>query len=508
MPVSHAMTDWLDPYRTTIAGKTVPGAFQWQTELDRALENASQAAADPLLRNFHASRFIHGPANSPNWHLTRLKYEQAATEGDRAAQYFLGLMYLSGKGTAIQPDKAFDWLLQAARQNLPEAQYWLADCYARGRGTLQSDREAVRWYRIAAENGHAVSQTAIGLALLYGIGLEKNEKEAAIWLEKASVAGNARAQYYRFRQLANGLGVPKDPERADHWLIQSAEGGWQEARVIVAARDILRYSERKDNPEQATRAVVWLGEAAARNDRNALYLLGTLYYTGTLVDKNHALAAECFLRAAHAGHRNAQRTVGALYRKRHRTAQRPRQSLPVVCTGRQKQRPRRPARARQLLPERYRHSPRPAQRLRPHPASRTSRTARRPVPAGTVPRNRYRHPRRPRSRPPLVHRSRQKRQPASQSPPSDTGQQVRQLPPNRPAPARHGSPETIFLSTAAPRPNLPSHPPPSTHGTTSRALAFPSSLHHSEKHGKPAIFHHIIAPYRPPTSLAPARTCA
>ena len=154
---------------------------------------------------------------------------------------------------------------------------------------------------------------AIGLALLYGIGLEKNEKEAAIWLEKASVAGNARAQYYRFRQLANGLGVPKDPERADHWLIQSAEGGWQEARVIVAARDILRYSERKDYPEQATRAVDWLGEAAARNDRNALYLLGTLYYTGTLVDKNHALAAECFLRAARAGHPNAQRTVGALY---------------------------------------------------------------------------------------------------------------------------------------------------------------------------------------------------
>ena len=211
IPAAHAMTDWLDPYRTTIAGKTTPGAFQWQTELDRALENAEQAAADPLLRNFHASRFVHGPANSTNWHLTRLKYEQAATEGDRAAQYFLGLMYLSGKGTAIEPDKAFDWLLQAARQNLPEAQYWLADCYARGRGTLQSDREAMRWYAKAAENGHAVSQTALGLALLYGVGLEKNEKEAAVWLEKASVAGNARAQYYRFRQLANGLGVPKDP---------------------------------------------------------------------------------------------------------------------------------------------------------------------------------------------------------------------------------------------------------------------------------------------------------
>ena len=49
IPAAHAMTDWLDPYRTTIAGKTTPGAFQWQTELDRALENAEQAAADPLL---------------------------------------------------------------------------------------------------------------------------------------------------------------------------------------------------------------------------------------------------------------------------------------------------------------------------------------------------------------------------------------------------------------------------------------------------------------------------
>ena len=48
------------------------------------------------------------------------------------------------------------------------------------------------------------------------------------------------------------------------------------------------------------------------------------------------------------------------------------------------------------------------------------------------------------------------------------------------------------------QPDFPASPPPSTHSTTSHALAFPSALHRPAEHGKPAIFHHIIAPFSPP----------
>lgn len=241
----------------------------------------------------------------------RLRYEKAAENGDPFAQYFLGLMYLTGKGALKNPEKAFDWFLQAARRNVPEAQYWLADCYAHGRGTAKSDREAMRWYRIAAGNGHIEAQTVTGLALLYGVGLQKNEKEAAVWLEKAANAGNARAQYYLYKQYRNGTGLPANSDTAMQWLERSARGGWPDAKKQLGLIHLDRYLRKKDNLPQATEAITWLKDIAQK-DPKTMHLLGTLYQDGLIVRADPEEATRWYRRAAEAGDANGQNDYGQM----------------------------------------------------------------------------------------------------------------------------------------------------------------------------------------------------
>ena len=49
-------------------------------------------------------------------------YTQAANAGHADSQFYLGLMYKTGIGTAADPDKAKHWLKRAADQGDEEAQ--------------------------------------------------------------------------------------------------------------------------------------------------------------------------------------------------------------------------------------------------------------------------------------------------------------------------------------------------------------------------------------------------
>ena len=70
---------------------------------------------------------------------------QAAEQGNAAAQYNLGVMYLNGLGVRQDEAEAFRWFRQAADQGYAQAQNNLGAMYAEGRGVRQDDVEAVRW---------------------------------------------------------------------------------------------------------------------------------------------------------------------------------------------------------------------------------------------------------------------------------------------------------------------------------------------------------------------------
>ena len=78
-------------------------------------------------------------------------HRKAADQGDAAAQFNLGLMIASGRGTSKSDVEAMKAFRKAAEQGYADAQSNLSCVLVDGRGTSKNEVEAVKWYRKAAE---------------------------------------------------------------------------------------------------------------------------------------------------------------------------------------------------------------------------------------------------------------------------------------------------------------------------------------------------------------------
>lgn len=76
-----------------------------------------------------------------------------AENGERQAQFQLGLMYGLGLGVEQSYESALYWYGEAARQGHGKAQVNLGYMYGTGRGVPQDYVEAYAWYSIAAAAG-------------------------------------------------------------------------------------------------------------------------------------------------------------------------------------------------------------------------------------------------------------------------------------------------------------------------------------------------------------------
>ncbi len=114
-----------------------------------------------------------------------------ADQGDAAAQYGLGLMYLNGEGVPQDDAEAVKWYRLAAEQGNADAQYRLGLMYDNGEGVPQDYAEAVKWYRLAADQGHASAQFNLGLMYAKGQGVPQDYVLAHMWTNLAAAQGNA-----------------------------------------------------------------------------------------------------------------------------------------------------------------------------------------------------------------------------------------------------------------------------------------------------------------------------
>ena len=116
---------------------------------------------------------------------------QSARQGNAAAQFNLGLMYVKGQGGVRQDyAEAVKWYRQSAKQGFVLAQYNLGVMYGRGLGVRKDDTQAVKWYRQAAQQGFAQAQFNLGVMYAEGQGVRQNLKVAKEWLGKACNNGN------------------------------------------------------------------------------------------------------------------------------------------------------------------------------------------------------------------------------------------------------------------------------------------------------------------------------
>lgn len=119
-------------------------------------------------------------------------------------------------------EKDLQTLHARAAQGDKEAQYSLGVLYAKGHGVPQGYAQAAKWYEQAAAQGQAQAQFNLGWLYYAGLGVPQDDATARLWYEKAAAQGHAKAQGNLAELYYAGLGVPQDDVRAYMWVSLAA----------------------------------------------------------------------------------------------------------------------------------------------------------------------------------------------------------------------------------------------------------------------------------------------
>jgi len=146
-----------------------------------------------------------------------------AEQGGAEAQYTVGTMYATGKGTQLDYIEAQKWFRLAAAQDHPRALWSMGLLYDNGWGVERNRVEAFRWYRLAAEKGEPQAQTNVGAFYIEGLVIGQDVPEAIVWFRRAALQGQVRAMISLAKIYGEGLGVAQDRPRALMWMFIAAQ---------------------------------------------------------------------------------------------------------------------------------------------------------------------------------------------------------------------------------------------------------------------------------------------
>ncbi|TCD67651.1 hypothetical protein EIP91_012161 [Steccherinum ochraceum] len=223
-------------------------------------------------------------------------YRKAASLGDTAAMYKLGVVLLRGTlGEQPNPREAVGWLRRAAEQADEEnphalyelallheattsqvvpydpvyakdlytraghlgythAQYKLGQCYEYGALSCPVDpRRSIAWYTKAAEKGHSEAELALSGWYLTGSEgiLKQSDSEAYLWARKAANKGLSKAEYAVGYYAEVGIGVKQDIEFAKRWYMRAAAQG--NKRAMNRLTEMKRTGNKRMNTARPTR---------------------------------------------------------------------------------------------------------------------------------------------------------------------------------------------------------------------------------------------------------------
>ena len=168
-------------------------------------------------------------------------YRSMAEQGNRFAQFQLGVLYDEGVYVGRDRQEALHWYREAAQQGHVGAQVRLGDLYLFGvdDGIQRDGVQAVRWYREAANQGDADAQSQLGRTILYinPEGSESRHTDAAKWLRRAAEKGQPEATMELGILHARGDGVERDPVLASELFARASESGVDVAGRLVFLRD-------------------------------------------------------------------------------------------------------------------------------------------------------------------------------------------------------------------------------------------------------------------------------
>ncbi len=113
-------------------------------------------------------------------------FRKAGEQGNRRAQYQLGLLYARGDGVKKDLVKAREWLRKAAMQGHPKAQFYLGEMYVFGDGGRKDNIKATTWFWLAKTLGDRFAGDSLRVMTVKDSPLELAEaknRAMALWRE-------------------------------------------------------------------------------------------------------------------------------------------------------------------------------------------------------------------------------------------------------------------------------------------------------------------------------------
>ncbi|KAG6813101.1 hypothetical protein H0H92_013955 [Tricholoma furcatifolium] len=223
-------------------------------------------------------------------------YRKAASLGDTAAMYKLGMILLGGLlEQQKNPREAISWLKRAAEQadadnphalhelallhEVPNStlvpydpayarslftqaaqlgytpsQFKLGQCYEYGTLSFPVDpRRSIAWYTKAAEKGDSEAELALSGWYLTGSEgvLKQSDSEAYLWARRAANKGLSKAEYAVGYYAEVGIGIKQDIEFAKRWYMRAAAQG--NKRAMNRLTEMKRMGNKRANVARPTR---------------------------------------------------------------------------------------------------------------------------------------------------------------------------------------------------------------------------------------------------------------
>lgn len=260
-------------------------------------------------------------------------FEQYAREDNPEAAFFTGYNYIM-QGF---PDRAFDWISQAANSKTKIVEAWYFMGYLYSAGLTPEGRDLFRaetWFDKAARTGDIdagnqlyfirllgpddkpnpaaafllaeqlagkkdpVALNNLGLMYEFGIGIEPDILMAVQSFKAAASLDNPSAHYNLGRMYEKGLGVQQNPGMAAQEFLVAANLDYAPAQIRVARmmRDGRNFTQNYFN------ALEWFEKAAGQYNVDALYETGRMYEEGLGTTKNINKAGTFYQEAVKAGH--------------------------------------------------------------------------------------------------------------------------------------------------------------------------------------------------------------
>ncbi len=217
-------------------------------------------------------------------------FRPLAEQGHTNAQYRLGVMHNKGRGVKRNIPKSIELYRKAAEKNHIDAIYNLAWIYWHGDGISKDHTESAKWAKKAADLGDAEGMHNIGMQYYYGDGIPVDLKKAEHYLRKAVEHDVWEAFKLLWQLYLKNSELLHD--ETVQWYRKTADGGNSEAQYYMG---LIAYKDKR--PGSDTEMIKWLKRAALQGHGDAQELLGQLYFSGEVVEKD-LVESEKWLKAA------------------------------------------------------------------------------------------------------------------------------------------------------------------------------------------------------------------